>query len=120
MLTQLNLATLILGNNQFSGEIPLELSQLSRLDHLDLSNNQLNGEIPPELGQLLKLRTLNLSNNQLSGEIPSELGGLTQLTKLDISGNAGLAGCVPNHLELTLDPNYSNLGGLLYCYMVGQ
>ena len=87
-------ASLALGGNRLSGEIPPELGSLSSLEELDLGiyfvssdpldadGNQLSGEIPSELGSLSNLRWLDLGGNQLSGEIPSELGGLSNLTNL--------------------------------------
>ena len=46
-----------------------ELGNLPNLWSLLLSDNELTGEIPPELGNLPKLALLGLSNNQLVGEI---------------------------------------------------
>lgn len=48
-----------------------------------LVNNQLSGEIPPELSELSKtLETLKITNNSLTGNIPAEIGNLTQLNFL--------------------------------------
>ena len=73
---------------------------------LDLANNNLTGELPGVLGNLSDLKTLNLSDNQLHGPIPSELGNLTNLTDLYLSRNA-LSGSIPSELS-----NLSNLTGL--------
>ena len=91
-VTELNL-----GFNQLTGEIPVELAQLSQLRWLALSDNQLTGEIPVELGNLSQLTVLFLSSNQLTGEIPVELGNLTQLLYLALSGNQ-LTGEIPAEL----------------------
>ena len=45
-----------------------------------LGENQLSGEIPPELSNLANLEQLiSYMAMQLSGEIPAELGNLTNL-----------------------------------------
>ena len=94
-LSQLQL--LYLSSNQLTGEIPVELSQLSQLQDLSLYNNQLTGEIPVELSQLSQLQLLYLSSNRLTGEIPAELGDLAQLNGLYLHGNE-LNGPIPSWL----------------------
>jgi hypothetical protein len=54
-----------------SGNIPHELSQLTKLSLLFLNNNKLSGAIPSELGNLSFSGlegVLNLSHNRLSGK----------------------------------------------------
>ena len=41
--------------------------RVTELDHSDIG---FSGEIPPELGNLTRLTKLDLSDNHLSGEIP--------------------------------------------------
>ena len=94
-LSQLQL--LYLSSNQLTGEIPVELSQLSQLQDLSLYNNQLTGEIPVELSQLFQLQLLYLDSNRLTGEIPAELGNLAQLNGLYLHGNE-LNGPIPSWL----------------------
>ena len=94
-LSQLQL--LYLSSNQLTGEIPVELSQLSQLQDLSLDSNQLTGEIPVELSQLSQLQLLYLYSNRLTGEIPAELGDLAQLTGLYLHGNE-LNGPIPSWL----------------------
>ena len=95
-LTRLEL--LQLGWNQLSGPIPPELGQLTALRfHLDLAGNQLSGPIPPELGRLTNLERLSLQNSQLSGPIPPELGRLTRLQWLALGRNQ-LSGPIPVEL----------------------
>ena len=42
----------MLGHNQLSGTIPVELGNLTSLISLDLEDNQLSGTIPAEIGNL--------------------------------------------------------------------
>ncbi len=72
-----------------------------RVTELDLSNNNLSGNIPPELSDLTELHTLDLSNNNLGGRIPPELDKLSDLRVLRLDGNR-LRGPLPDSL-LTLD-----------------
>ena len=88
---------LVLVGNGLTGELPMELVELSNLTHLILSGNQLEGEIPTELGSLSNLRELYLSVNQLTGEIPTQLGDLSTLTRLSLSRNQ-LTGRIPMEL----------------------
>ena len=99
-----------LNNNQLTGPIPPELSNLASLQELQLSKNQLTGEIPPELGDLSSLRLLDLGANRLTGPIPSELGNLAELQWLRLSGNQ-LTGCIPTGSKEVklIDPASSDL-----------
>ena len=92
-----NLEGLDLYGNQLTGAIPAELGNLTNLTHLYLSGNQLTGEIPAELGNLANLQTLHLYSNQLTGEIPAELGSLPSLQSLWLQGNQ-LTGEIPAEL----------------------
>ncbi|KAL5698987.1 hypothetical protein ACHQM5_029954 [Ranunculus cassubicifolius] len=81
-------------NNQFHGEIPQVIGELTALYVLNLSHNSLTGSIPSSLGNLKQLGSLDLSNNKLHGEIPSQLAELTFLSVLDLSSNQ-LVGEIP-------------------------
>ncbi|MCK4761733.1 MAG: fibronectin type III domain-containing protein [Candidatus Aminicenantes bacterium] len=82
-----------LRNNNVSGVLPAELSDLKNLGSLILSDNGLR-EIHPDAGKLKKLHTLDLSNNRLSGTIPAWIGQLRGLRKLDLRYNR-LSGGIP-------------------------
>ncbi|KAL7096713.1 hypothetical protein ACP275_10G096800 [Erythranthe tilingii] len=93
-----NLKHVYLSGNDFSGEIPPELSTLHRLLRLDLSNNNLRGPIPTTLSNLSRLLTLHLQNNELSGTIPTIfLDSFPHLKELNLSNNE-LYGTLPDNL----------------------
>ncbi|KAL8518170.1 hypothetical protein ACS0TY_009508 [Phlomoides rotata] len=81
--------------NNFRGEIPDAIGDLSALYLLNLSHNSLTGEIPKSFGNLTQLGALDLSVNKLMGMIPKELTGLTFLSVLNLSYNK-LAGVIPS------------------------
>ncbi|QCD94575.1 LRR receptor-like serine/threonine-protein kinase FLS2 [Vigna unguiculata] len=91
---QLNLKSIDLSSNNFTGEIPKEVVCLVGLVSLNLSRNNLNGEIPSNIGNLSSLESLDLSRNDLHGRIPSSLSELDFLGKLDLSYNS-LSGRIP-------------------------
>ena len=118
------LERLWLGENQLTGAIPAELSNLASLEWLSLSFNQLTGTIPVELGNLASLRVLVLHDNQLTGSVPVELGNLASLEVLILSDNR-LTGTIPVELENLavklerLDLDDNQLTGSIPC-RVGQ
>ncbi|KAL0370875.1 UNVERIFIED_CONTAM: Receptor-like protein 6 [Sesamum angustifolium] len=73
--------------NNFQGEIPNAIGDLSYLQVLNLSHNTFAGTIPKSLGNLTQLGSLDLSTNQLTGEIPKELTRLTFLGALNLSNS---------------------------------
>ena len=85
---------LSLRTNNLTGELPVELGNLTELTHLDLNYNRLSSSIPVELGNLTNLTLLKFSGNALSGEIPVELGNLAKLRTLAFDHNA-LSGEIP-------------------------
>jgi YD repeat-containing protein len=122
-----------LGNNNLTGTIPNELSNLSQLKCLNFFSNQLSGSIPLELGNLSnleiltlglnsfeqgpipawvvnldKLEILRLDSNNLIGPIPNELGQLDFLISLNLANNS-LSGEIP--IEL------GDLSNLEYLYL---
>ncbi|PHT54319.1 hypothetical protein CQW23_08781 [Capsicum baccatum] len=63
-----NLKHLHLSDNQLEGEIPLYITNASKLEALDLAGNFLTGTIPNNLGNLRELRSLLLHHNHLTNE----------------------------------------------------
>ncbi|KAM7469623.1 hypothetical protein LguiA_007806 [Lonicera macranthoides] len=89
---QLNI--LFLGGNYISGIIPEAIESLANLYGLGLEHNLLSGPIPNSLGNLRNLQVLLLKENKLQGQIPSSLGNITLLYALDLSDNK-LEGNIP-------------------------
>ncbi|KAM7473950.1 hypothetical protein LguiB_021193 [Lonicera macranthoides] len=85
---------LALGANYISGIIPAAIESLASLYGLYLGNNLLSGPIPNSLGKLRNLQELVLKGNKLRGQIPSSLGNITLLYSLDLSDNK-LEGNIP-------------------------
>ena len=69
----------------------VESDSLGRVVALDLANNGLSGELPVQLGQLTELTELRIGNNALSGRLPASLTALS-LREMRYS-DTGL--CVP-------------------------
>ncbi|KAM7469524.1 hypothetical protein LguiA_007707 [Lonicera macranthoides] len=88
------LELLALGHNHISGIIPAAIESLANLYALQLTDNLLSGPISSSLGKLRNLQMLVLDGNKLRGQIPSSLGNITQLVVLDLSDNK-LEGNIP-------------------------
>ena len=90
-------ARIRLDENNLTGFIPSEISELEYLTTLNLSRNNLSGTIPSDIGNLTNITTLYLNSNQLSGNIPSKIGDLAQLADLRLDFNS-LSGGIPTSL----------------------
>ncbi|XP_028766918.1 inactive leucine-rich repeat receptor-like serine/threonine-protein kinase At1g60630 [Neltuma alba] len=108
-----NLKSIFLNDNNFSGDFPPSISGLHRVKVIVLCGNRLSGDIPSSLLKLRRLymlylqdnlftgpipslnqsslRYLNVSNNQLSGKIPAS-PALIRFNESSFSGNPGLCG----------------------------
>lgn len=87
-------ALIDLGDNLLTGNIPSELSMLTRAQWIYLPRNSLTGTVPVELSTMTALKTLSVGDNLLTGRIPSSLSALRSLTSLEVSRNS-LTGTVP-------------------------
>jgi hypothetical protein len=83
--------------NNFTGEIPLEIENLSGIKVLNLSHNNLTGQIPPTFSNLKEIESLDLSYNKLDGEIPPQLTELFFLEFFNVAYN-NLSGKTPTRV----------------------
>ncbi|KAL7250112.1 hypothetical protein ACSBR1_012168 [Camellia fascicularis] len=81
--------------NHLTGEIPLEMGNLSNIHDLNLSHNNLFGSIPSTFSQLKQIESLDLSYNRLNGKIPSQLIALDKLEVFSVAYN-NLSGATPD------------------------
>ena len=103
-----------LSSNNFTGEIPEIMGNLTGLQTLNLSNNHLTGGIPLSLANLIDLEALDLSQNMLSGEIPQQLSKITFLEMFIVSHNR-LEGPIPQGEQFNAFDNSSFFGNLALC-----
>nr|GEZ66756.1 LRR receptor-like serine/threonine-protein kinase GSO2 [Tanacetum cinerariifolium] len=108
------LISIDLSNNNFSGKLPSEITNLVELVSLNVSFNKLHGEIPKDMGRLKSLGSLDLSRNEFFGNIPLSLSRIDGLSYLDVSYN-NLSGKIPTGTQLQgFDPLYYR-GNPLLC-----
>ena len=69
-----------------TGEVPKNISDLSKLKILDLSNNKLVGKVPFQIGSLSKLEKLSLYRNELT-LLPGTIASLKNLKELYVFHN---------------------------------
>jgi hypothetical protein len=73
--------------NNFTGKIPPEIGNLSKIKALNLSHNSLTEPIPPTFWNLKEIESLDLSYNKLDGEIPPQLIELFFLEVFNVAHN---------------------------------
>eukprot|EP01102_Stenamoeba_stenopodia_P003611 TRINITY_DN1378_c0_g2_i2.p1 TRINITY_DN1378_c0_g2~~TRINITY_DN1378_c0_g2_i2.p1 ORF type:complete len:703 (-),score=86.91 TRINITY_DN1378_c0_g2_i2:78-2186(-) len=117
-LWELNdLQFIILDYNEFTGEIPPQISNLASLQKFHIDSNYFTGTIPSELWTLKNMTDLDISNNQLIGTLSDSISNLNQLTALRLGGNY-LTGDVPVWFNQTLPGFLSKttlLGNMWLC-----
>ncbi|XP_057792811.1 receptor-like protein EIX1 [Salvia miltiorrhiza] len=81
------LTEVYLGGNNFTGSVPLSISQLSELQVLDLSNNSLEGSVSEShFMKLDKLKVLDLSFNSLILHVAPDWSPIFQLGAIILAG----------------------------------
>jgi Leucine-rich repeat (LRR) protein len=93
-ISNMRLAILV-GKNNLSGNIPIEIGHLKMLHCLNLSHNNFSGSIPDQVSELTNLERLDLSTNRLSDEIPESLSSLHFLHHFSVANN-NLHGPIPS------------------------
>ncbi|KAL8031592.1 hypothetical protein ABFX02_13G036100 [Erythranthe guttata] len=125
-----NLKSLIwlsLGDNEFTGEIPLTLGRLNNMQKLEIYGTNLHGSIPQSFCSLENLYYLSLGRNGLSGNLPTCLGNLSSLREIYLEDN-GFISNIPssfwslqriqifslfnNSFNGSLSPEIANLKGV--------
>ncbi|MDR9417234.1 MAG: fibronectin type III domain-containing protein [Gracilimonas sp.] len=84
-------------NPKLSGSLPADIFKLENLKRIRMQGNGLTGEIPDNISKITGLQQLLLSNNHFMGTIPPEISQLKYLSELDLSGN-NLSGTIPSEL----------------------
>ncbi|KAM3685374.1 hypothetical protein ACJW31_11G112500 [Castanea mollissima] len=109
-----NLQILAIGGNQFTGTIPVSLSNVSDFQELDIIENQFTGTIPMSFGNLQNLQRFyafsNLLGNNSVDDLSflSSLNNCSQLNQLEVIYNQ-LGGELPNSIT-NLSIQLSRLG----------
>lgn len=81
----------------FSGSIPAEIGNLTKLRYLNFARAGFQGEIPSKIGDLVSVNRLDLSENRLSGSIPASMGNLRNVEWLALCDNF-LTGSIPDEI----------------------
>lgn len=99
-LTTHRIISLTILTDNFPGQIPSEVGDLSLLESLQFHKlPNLTGPIPPAIAKLRNLKSLRISWTGISGSVPSFLAQLKNLTFLDLAFNS-LTGSIPASLSL--------------------
>ncbi|KAF3949904.1 hypothetical protein CMV_024279 [Castanea mollissima] len=91
---------LILSANNLSGELPVALTNLTKLKELRISSNNFTGRMPDFFRSWKQLEKLEIQASGFEGPIPSSNSILSNLTELDLSFNR-LDGIIPYFGGLT-------------------
>ncbi|PRQ39014.1 putative non-specific serine/threonine protein kinase [Rosa chinensis] len=108
-------------SNNFSGQIPLSLSNSPTISMLNVRNNSLSGPIDLNCSAMTSLASLDLGSNQFDGVIPSNLPSCRHLDSINLARN-NLSGQIPetfknfhtlHYLSLS-NASHSNISSALH------
>ncbi len=89
---------MVLGFNDFTGTLPVDMANLAALERLFLNDNNLTGNMPP-INDYPDLNLLYLHDNNFTGGLPTNMNNLQQLTTIVINNNPNLGGVLPLSME---------------------
>lgn len=98
-----NLVKLCITDNELTGTISEDISNLTHLENLTLVNCNFCGKIPDGIFKLTNLKKLCLSDNKLTGQLSEKIGNLKKLKELKLESNH-LTGHIPKNIT-----NFNNL-----------
>ncbi|KAG8491238.1 hypothetical protein CXB51_014394 [Gossypium anomalum] len=107
------LTTLDISGNNFSGRFPNGITGLKKLVVLDALSNSFSGPLPVEVTELESLKVLNLAGSYFDGEIPSSYGSFKSLEYLHLAGNS-LTGKIPPELGKLKTVTHMEIGYNFY------
>ncbi|KAF5949150.1 hypothetical protein HYC85_015107 [Camellia sinensis] len=100
-----------IGSNKLSGQIPVNIGDLTRLVALSFAGNQLSGPIPSSISKLTQLGQLKFGGNLLTGTVPPGIQQLKKLTLLSLDRNQ-LTGTVPDIFSVLTELLPKSFGNL--------
>ncbi|KEH33696.1 LRR receptor-like kinase [Medicago truncatula] len=115
------LGLLNLWSNRLSGEVLGHLSDLKQLQHIILGENEFSGNIPVEMSQHLEM--VILGGNHFEGPIPAQLFNLSSLLHLDLAHNklsGSMPKCVYNLTDMVTNHFTPSLGITIELFTKGQ
>ena len=121
----INLKTLYLGMNSFTGQVSSNISNLVNLEWFWVGGNELSGELPDELWNLPNIYEITVEDNNFTGAIPEyQIGQLNNLYYLNLQNN-NFHSAIPSSICLLenligslgmIDEYYSEFIGENYYY----
>ncbi|XP_052887056.1 probable LRR receptor-like serine/threonine-protein kinase At1g53420 [Gossypium arboreum] len=91
-----SLTSLVLEHNNFSGNLPVALGNLPKLESLLLNSNNFTGELPETFARLTTLKIFRIGDNNFTEKIPGFIfQNWTNLKDIRIVAS-GLSGPVPD------------------------
>ncbi|XP_077225755.1 receptor kinase-like protein Xa21 [Tasmannia lanceolata] len=108
---------LLLGINQFTGHIPISLSNVSSLEWLLMGGNQFSGPVPENIGWAKNLLKLQLDYNYLGLGRADDLKFITSLSNCS---NLNELSIQSNHFVGLFPNSIANLSTHLYWLSIGQ